>query len=189
MIPYLSIDLETTGLVPESHQILQVGAVWDDGGKFEDLKKVNFLISREENYQGQAYALQMNAHILKQLAFNSPDKGVIILDRIQAIHFFNEFVTKCAGDDRNKIYVAGKNAAGFDIPFLKWGGFCVERFMHRVIDPGSLYLPDFDHIPTMTELANHLDLGIVTHDALDDALLVVKTIRAKCSKVDTKKVA
>lgn len=181
MVPYLAIDLETTGLVPEAHQILQVGAVWDDGGKLEELKKINFLIQRED-YSGQAYALQMNAGILKQIATGATE--LPILDRVQAIQFINEFVNKCVGNDKDKIFVAGKNAAGFDIPFMKWAGFCVDRFKHRVIDPGSMYYSDFGYPPSLGEINDKLGLDAVTHDALDDALNIVKVIRHKCTKTN-----
>ena len=67
-MPYVSIDIETTGLDPETCQILEIGAVWDDWTKPIDELPVYHRLVYHKEYRGSAYALAMNANLLKQLS-------------------------------------------------------------------------------------------------------------------------
>lgn len=83
--------------------------------------------------------------------------------------------------------IAGKNAAGFDIPFLKaltkqseslqLGYFHVS---YRVLDPALLYFdPNQDTaLPNLTTCLKRAKIDTeVTHDALGDAMLIVQLLR------------
>lgn len=167
---FLSIDVETTGLaIPES-QILQVAAVGYEDGKPELTFQV--VVSPHQRISGEAFALQLNQKLLQQIAKGdcSPQS--------KAIAEFSMFVSQFRGGDK-KVTVAGKNAAGFDIPMLRANGFDVSQFNHRVIDPGSLWLPDFGYVPTLSEINARLGRPAVSHDALDDARDVVAAVTAK----------
>ena len=84
-------------------------------------------------------------------------------------------------DDIIKINVAGKNPGTFDIPFLEalpgWQGFV--KFRRRVLDPAShCILPDDEHIPDLQECLKRCGFGTVKHTAVDDAIDIVRVIRA-----------
>ena len=64
-MPYVSIDIETTGLDPETCQILEIGAVLDDWTKPIDELPVYHRLVYHKEYRGSAYALAMNANLLE----------------------------------------------------------------------------------------------------------------------------
>jgi oligoribonuclease (3'-5' exoribonuclease) len=166
--PYLSIDIETTGLDVARSQVLQVAAVYDDGGPIESLKKIDILVNPGPITYGEPFALQMNAGLLKRIAAGEAKH----LEDAQYTlrNWLLQFGTK--------IPVAGKNAAGFDIPILRNNGFPTEFFSHRVIDAGSVYFTKFGYSPSFSELNKYLGRPPVTHDALSDCFDVVHAIRA-----------
>lgn len=66
---YISIDIETTGLDPETCQILSIGAVIEDTLNpipFEDLPKFHGVIKRE-NVSGSLFALNMNRELIETI--------------------------------------------------------------------------------------------------------------------------
>ena len=66
---YVCIDIETTGLDPVNHQILQFAAVIRDTDKMsEPLSESPTMVCyvEHENYHGQPYALAMNSKILSE---------------------------------------------------------------------------------------------------------------------------
>ena len=67
-LSYVSIDIETTGLDPETCQILEIGAVWDDWTKPIDQLPVYHRLVYHTEYRGSAYALAMNANLLRHLS-------------------------------------------------------------------------------------------------------------------------
>jgi len=192
---YLALDIETTGLDPQKDQILQIGMVVDDTENpkpVEELPKLNLFI-KHERYEGSSFALAMNTWILDILNSTSePPEGSSIvnsevlsagvyLDEDGYLAHTNNPVLKFLFDNfkdlTEKITVAGKNAAGFDVPFLP--DAITNAFDHRVIDVGSMYLRKEDKkVPGLkTCLSRASLLNEVSHDALDDALDVVKLVR------------
>jgi oligoribonuclease (3'-5' exoribonuclease) len=176
-LKYLSIDLETTGLDIKSCQILQVAAVVEDTElphrPIEELPFFCCFIDYDE-YKGQPFALQMNSWIFKILA--GIEKTPHEIYRLEdARGKFEEFVTTHSPSTR--AVVAGKNAAGFDVPFLREFGFDAARgFHHRVIDVGSVFIDFSKKVPPALDDV----LGEkVTHDALGDARAVIKCLRKK----------
>ena len=66
---YISIDIETTGLDPETCQILSIGAVIEDTLNqlpFEELPKFHGVIKRE-NVSGSLFALNMNRDLIETI--------------------------------------------------------------------------------------------------------------------------
>lgn len=66
---YLSIDIETTGLDPEKHQILSIGVIVEDTNKklpFEEIPKFHCAILRDE-IVGGLFALNMNKDLLETI--------------------------------------------------------------------------------------------------------------------------
>lgn len=207
---YLALDIETTGLSPEHHHILQFGAVLDDlkvQAPIEELPtfQAYVLPPSDFGYCGEPYALQMNAGILRTIATRprTPAKdGPLFLRPYQ---FMAEFVKWAVAQglssnkkpDKPGIYAmeadgphhisfvpAGKNVAGFDLPFLRKciPGWDQMRVRHRVLDPAMLYTDPFtDQVPPdLAECLKRAGLDTtVTHEALDDAIQVVRLLRAK----------
>lgn len=197
---YVSIDLETTGLDPTQDQVLQVALVIEDTSKpevpVEQLPYFECLVSYPE-YRGSAFALALNAEILSALAapplappyVKEPVEGHRTTLRGREIQVFGSafcamlpwwesealtFLELYLGT--GKLNVAGKNAAGFDLRFLRQ---LHKRFRHRVIDPGSVFFDDsLECLSFLDELKQRLGLvGAVSHDALDDARDVIRVLR------------
>lgn len=158
-----------------------------------------------KNYLGDPFALQMNARILERIAKREPGYRYLSVDS-----FHQEFERWCIGlglwkevevgrlrengaasgytTQQVKFVAGGKNYGTFDRDFCNtWLGFKSFRVHHRVVDPAMLFLdPAQDDTPP--DLATCLErAGIeatVTHEAVEDALLVVKLLRAAFPLVD-----
>ena len=195
---YVSIDIETTGLDPETCQILQIGAVIEDTNDVKPLDQLpKFMcILEHEKYSGQPTALSMNSWIFTALAgmeglskddrIDYRKKNDIIPASLAPKAFQMWLLQNGFGLEKMgavKINAAGKNFATFDKIFLQklpgWGS--AVQIRQRVIDPAILctnWLGD-DSLPNLTACLKRLDLdGEVTHDACQDALDVVRVIRA-----------
>jgi DNA polymerase III epsilon subunit-like protein len=196
---YVSIDIETTGLNPQECDIIQFAAVIDDlsvRSPIEELPRFNAYFYKDF-YCGELKALSMHSLIFekineaknKRITFDqSENEYYIKLEELPA--YFRNFLTR---NDVNEDYqtgaialtVAGKNASSFDIPFLKekikdWDQI---YFRQRVLDPAILYLDlgvdkEIPGIKKCMKRAN-INMNIKFHDALQDALAVVKLIRDK----------
>ncbi len=184
---YLSIDLETSGLNPETCQIIEFAAVIDDSTTQEPLEKLPkfHCYVRHNLYQGEAYALFMHAEIFKKLA--NPSKDYLILPPDSLMEHLSYFLT-----DNNfyepfktqqKVTAAGKNFNSFDKNFInKLNQTWRVNFHHRALDPGTLYFdPKIDKEVPSTEICMQRAgiEGEVKHTALEDALLVIKLLRNK----------
>ena len=172
---YVSIDIETTGLRPQQDQILQLAMVVEDTRypevPVEELPYFCCFVKHVE-YHGNAYALGLNAWILDLLSGRTKAAcRYPIWDLDEMTRAAGSFLSDQLGM-RDKINVAGKNAAGFDIPFLPQD--LRDRFRHRVIDPGSVFVDwSKDRLPALGDLID----TEVTHDALGDARDVITCLR------------
>lgn len=66
---YLSIDIETTGLNPETDQVLSVGLIIEDTEKklpFREIPKLHLAILRDR-ISGSPYAINMNAKLINTI--------------------------------------------------------------------------------------------------------------------------
>jgi len=194
---YISIDIETTGLNPESCQILQIGAVIEDTHNlvpYDQLPKFQCIIEHEA-YTGSAFALSLNSWILKILGglenktkeerleyrkvHNILPAG-LVAKSFQMWLITNGFPCEATGGV--KINAAGKNFASFDKVFLQklpnWMSSIQMR--QRILDPAILLMDwhNDESLPNLQTCMNRCKLtGEVTHDALQDALDVVRVIR------------
>jgi oligoribonuclease (3'-5' exoribonuclease) len=195
----LSIDIETTGLDVVNDQILQFsGVVYDTKDfvtRFEDMPHFTFNL-KHPRLTGDLYAIVLNAKLLEQILHKtSPYKTYDVInpdDYVELHKEFEMFLRKNFPDHCSskgiKIPVIGKNAAGFDVVFLKQINFD-RYFSHRVLDVGGFYLEDDDKFPpdlqTCLKRAN-LE-GTVSHCAKDDAIDVLRVFREHLiSKKDKK---
>lgn len=196
---YVSIDIETTGLNPEACQVLQIGAVIEDTlnpAPLESLPTFNCIIEHEA-YSGQPTALAMNSWILKTLSglegLSKDDRleyrkkhnilPVGIVAKSFAMWLMNNGLLPEEVNGPVKINAAGKNFASFDKQFLQrlpsWGA--AVQIRQRVIDPAIMFMDwtGDSSLPNLNECLRRAKLeGVVTHDAVQDALDVIRVIRA-----------
>lgn len=181
--PYISVDLETTGLPnEEGTQILQLAAVYEDFTlPIDEQPSLNVIIDNGDDLRGNPYALLLNAGLLQ--AITESRRGVkvpvpvVSLD--EAKHLWSQFTRTAAMELKGNIQLAGKNVQGFDRLFLEKYGFHLDHIQHRVIDPGPMFFGDFGYVPSLEEISRRLNLGPVSHDALDDARRVIEIVRMK----------
>lgn len=198
-LKYVSIDIETTGLDPLTCSVLEFGAILEDtenpAGR-ENLPTFHKYLWRSV-YAGEPFALAMNANIFWKMIELRKTEGVggedaydktLIAPDFLWLHFkhwiFQNKNLWPEGSFINKqptLVVAGKNVAGFDIPFVKLLPN-MPKFHHRVIDPGMMYFdprndnvpPDLKECKKRAKLSEH-----VSHEALDDAWDVIQLVREK----------
>ena len=172
--------------------------------KVEDLPYFTAIIMPEGEISGQITALAMNSWILvaiemfktkmKISEFKNRYAGLGIpketLDRAHDAFLTNQigtidhiveraniWITSQFGA-KDHINIAGKNVAGFDMPFLPYD--LKKRFRHRCIDPGSIFVDwNLDRLPSSEDIAKKLGIQSVSHDALGDARDVIRALRFK----------
>lgn len=186
---FVSFDIETTGLDPETCQTIEIGAVIDDWlTPLADPPTFHVYIKRD-HYSGQPYALSMHSTIFRRIATEeegyrylySKDVGTAFKTWVELNHACLYRDPSCMDLSYDRFNVAGKNFAMFDDRFLRklpeFGKFF--RYRHRVIDPAILFwdpLTD-DKLPDTKTCMERAGLsGEVAHNALDDAKIVVKLI-------------
>jgi DNA polymerase III epsilon subunit-like protein len=191
---YLSLDLETTCLEPSPDHILQISMIVEDTSRpdipVQDLPHFTCFI-RPDIIRGSAYALGMNGWILDIISgrnkkYDPTSQYPIYSSKVHFtngekaeytwVHLMMDFLYDHFGSER--ITVAGKNVAGFDIQFLPP---CVKaRLKHKVLDPGILFFnPDKDkEVPNLEECKKRAGMDTnVAHDAREDAMDVILILR------------
>lgn len=192
---YISIDIETTGLDPKKHDIIQFAAVLDDlknPRPLSELPRIQVYFLKKE-YTGTAKALSMHKSIFEKiesmkksnLKYDPKTESHLIKLKILPL-FLRNFLTKNGVEEKNNKIVltpAGKNVSSFDMAFLKtqikdWAGI---SFRQRAIDPTILFYEKEDReLPNSERCMERAGIpGGVAHTALEDALMVVKLIRKK----------
>jgi len=180
--PYVSIDIETTGLNPENCQILEIGAVIDDGNSpIIDCPTFHCYVDHGL-ILGESLALSMHPTILRRIATH--EEGYTYLQPWDVATRFRDFLTEHGLDPENeKLFVAGKNYASFDARFLcrltNWDKHVSVH--HRILDPAALYWqPEIDGVElpdTKTCMERAGISGEVAHTAVEDARIVALLIR------------
>jgi len=189
---YVSIDLEMTGLNPDTCDILEMGAVLDDLNDPKPLDELPrfhcyFLPTREGGtFSGEPYALQMHPKIF--LRIDKREEPYLYLSPKKMGYSFKQFLLSNGyGDDvyHSKVYInaAGKNFANCDLNFLNKQTDLEKHvhIRHTILDPGPMFVTKEDRsIPGLgTCLARAGFDANVAHTAVEDAVDVVKVIRYK----------
>lgn len=198
---YVSIDLETTGLDKNEHQIIEFGAIIEDTNNpksYEDSKKYRrIILARDRKYVFSSKAAEINAGLIKTISLienggNPPLESdtnftntVLFLD--QLIPDFKQwlYVNGFTPNTRGvlKIVAAGKNFASFDLQFLlaipDFESYGIG-FHHRSIEPGMAYIDwKKDTVPPGTDMCKIRAAlpKAIKHDAISDAWDVIQMLR------------
>ncbi len=193
---YVSIDIETTGLNPDTCQIIEFGAVIDDmTTPLGDLPTFRYRV-QADTYRGEPFALNMHADFFEEMA-NRPflwvnaDNDIVGHEDGLGLSF-----TRWLRKNEIRPHgftMAGKNVAEFDAQFIrKLSGFgrpdCFQ-WHHAVLDPGPLYVqPEDEHVPStaacVARAGGLKDCYIPgkEHSAIYDALVVCALLRDRLGK-------
>ena len=183
---YASIDIETTGLNEDDHDLVEFGMVLDDLSNQLPLEQLPVFHTyfKKDNYQGQAGALAMHGEIFRRI--DKRVEGYTYLTAEKFGHAVKEFLANNGYNiekDRIIINVAGKNFGTFDLQFLKQKTDFRKhiKVRSRLLDPGILYYQKGDEaLPGLSESLKRAGFeSNVKHTAVEDALDVIKLIRAK----------
>lgn len=188
---YVSIDIETTGLNPDTCDIIEFGAVIDDCvTPIDELPQFHCYLTPPKSrnfYQGEPTALAMHREIFLHIAdldlrydFCKPQhlgkkfaKWLLVNEFVPEQGFFSETV---------RINVAGKNFSSFDWRFLRRLNNFEDyvKIRQRILDPSILYFrPEIDEsLPGMEECLRRAGYNkSVDHTAINDALDVIRCLR------------
>ncbi len=153
----ISIDIETTGLNPDVHQILEFAAVLESGDSFQATIK-------HENYVLSPFCLKLH----KELLVECEESGIPLRELEHRFRMWlREHTVKIP------YRVVGANFGSFDGCFLKK----VPNFpqwSYRVLEIGSLY---FDGV--LPRKLKDIELSIIPHRALPDAEAVMRAYLRK----------
>lgn len=194
---YVSFDIETAGLEPGKHSIIELGAVIDDfETPLDELPEFRCLIDND-TITASSYALGMHVDsgLLKEL--QHPGDDALVLNPEEVAPSFKQWMMNNGieyeeytyqGSDKvrgAKVHPvgAGKNLASFDVPHLQtlpnWDHHI--RFHHRTLDPGPLYFdPTKDEKPPRLSKCMEragFDDTETEHTGVADSKDVVKLIR------------
>ena len=188
---YCSIDLEMTGLHPETCDILEMGVVLDDLSNpvpIDELPTFHcyFLPMHEGGtYHGEPFAISMHPTILRRIS--ARESGYDYISPKKIGNTLKKFLTKHGYiEEKGKVTInaAGKNFANCDLRFIEMQTDIPKHvhIRHTILDPGPMYVTkDDDAIPGLGEClrrAGFID-NVVSHTAVADAIDVVKVIRYK----------
>jgi oligoribonuclease (3'-5' exoribonuclease) len=186
MKPYVSLDIESTGLDDESCQILEVGAVIDDWKtSVEELPTFRCYVDHGQ-FVGEPYALSMHPKIFRYIATSgkeSDEEITILTPNEVAEHFFDWLIWNDLHPLKHHLTMAGKNYSSMDRNFLRRLPRWTEliKTQHRSIDPGNLYWDptvDTQGLPSTKTCMERAGIdGEVAHTAVEDAIVVVKLVR------------
>ena len=178
---YVSIDIETLGLNPETCDVIEFGAIVDDmKSPISELPRYHVYLTKPKDlYCGEPFAMSMHPKILRRIADRTPGYNYIPHDMLGSN--FSEWLEQYPVPD--KLTVAGKNFMSFDMRFLRRLPYFETwvKISHRHIDPCMLYaLPDDIELPNTKTCLERAGINKeVEHTAVEDALDVVRLIRNK----------
>ena len=167
----LYLDVETTGLKPDIHDIIELAYIIEVNGEIKERACLNIQPFSYDNIEPEA--LKVSGHTAEQLrSFLTPRDAYRIF-----IEALGKHVDKY--DRADKFYPAGFNA-GFDLEFLnqfflKNGDKYFGSWHNwQTIDPrpiliflnymGKINLPKYN----LEEACKHFDIPIVSHSAESD---------------------
>ena len=188
MLEWLSIDIETTGLVSTRHQMIEFGCVWDRGG--DGVASFRALVLHPD-YVMNPYCVTLHTGLFAEInALPDLELHVICDDDVaysiacsygELGALFRGWLLRSGWDAVARFNVTGKNYATFDAawvaPMLEDADVQVRS---RVIDPAILYVRPGDNcLPDLDTCMQRAGLIIEgkRHTAVYDALCVSRLLR------------
>ena len=184
---YVSIDIETTGIDPNKHQMIEFGAVIEDTENMIDLDKLPTFraLIQHNDYVVNPYCLTLHTELYKEICSHKENiytKDFVVLKDGKLLGgAFANWLGLNGIDVDKKLNVAGKNFNGFDKLFLSKYMDGLVKFSHRALDPVALFVELNDvNPPNLAECAKRAGIeftGKGYHTAVSDALMVVELLR------------
>lgn len=167
----MAIDIETMGLDPDEHQIIEIAFIHYNALNGNMDRFHRYLLPRNGvEYLGTPYCRRLHEEMIGKII----NSKVTAVTEQQAIDDLIAWLTGFGYGRFNKGFVPlGKNVTGFDLQFLKKLPRAKERLVHkhRAIDIGTLMLRKTDEVPPdLAECKRRAGLEpSVRHLAMDDA--------------------
>lgn len=205
---FYCVDIETTGLDPSKHGVIAFACVKANLFDASVPLKAFYRWVNPEGMVWTQYCLDLHHEWLriinkrikeKRLTLEDSQNPTICANLLLVVTAFRTWLRDECGweqDAKGKwpsLIAAGKNFGAFDLQFLK---SYMGMFAHRSLDPAILYMEKGDKKPPdlMECKARAIERGyggfestVVSHDALDDAMDVVKLLQFAFSPEFTKK--
>ena len=179
---YACGDLETTGLDRDRCQIIEMAFVLRDTNNMDEPLESSpafHCYVKQDWYEGEPYALALNARIFEQLGRH--DNGKVAdapvyteLEAVEALKdFFIENGYKESKNSKRIHFVAcGKNFGNFDYQFLRRMDGWEDHFnvSSRMLDPAMLWmLPSDNRVPGLKPCLKRCGIEKeISHHALED---------------------
>jgi oligoribonuclease len=179
IMKFVSIDIETTGLNPRLHSILEVALVCYDTQQPNFRESFHCFIDYPKGHLWDRETMKFHRERLDYFLNGEPRYQFFTL----ADAIYNFIKNDCLTTVDRQIVAAGKNFNGFDKQFLNELPNFKARdvFRYRSIDVGSMCLVKEDNdIPSLKMCLQRMGLGEiygVTHTAMDDAEAVAAIVR------------
>lgn len=178
-------DIETTGLHPDWHELIQLGISISDweGNLFPSRRmEMSFSMKHPERVVPFVRDMHFKSGLFLSVKLEEEDEprpyvtnGRPLHDNMTTLECWADIVLM--RDPETKILLAGHNISNFDLRFLEHKGIDLqdlhpERFDHHVLDIWPLIVtllgPEHGHLHSA---AKHLGLEVQDHTALKDAEL------------------
>src|SRR6478752_4747812 len=169
---YASLDIETTGIDKQNCQVIQIGVVIDDlMTPVHELPRFEAFINHDVlKFEPFALNLHLKTGLLSRYLEDKNKESFNAVALNLRLFFAKHYPLATPKD---KYYLAGKNLASFDVPFLRAGNdemmnTLLNQCGHRVIDPAT-YFTDFinDKAPASLDDCKKragIGGGVVAHD-------------------------
>lgn len=184
------LDIETTGLDPQKHQIIEIGMIVDDlTTRPQDWDPVDKLPRFHCYVKHDLFQIDPNCLGLHEAMWPKVLKegSTLSTAKMQIAEFLSTQGFGNSHKPPQKVVFCGKNVGSFDLQFLKTAGILEYlrtvgiSVAHRCIDVGTLWANLADAVPPeLKECCKRAGLGevVVPHTALGDNELTVQCVRA-----------
>ena len=165
------LDIETTGLQPLTHGVLEIYAkAYPNEHSWADIPDFNALFL-PENYVWDAYCLKLHSEngLLRSCLENGTAPR-------EAIRTFRRWLSALFARENQKVTLAGKDVGRFDLPFLTHTcGDLSKLCHHNTLDIGSLLWQPTGSMKVLSldELSSAAGMPKQRHRAKDDVELCV----------------
>ena len=188
----VSIDIETTGLNPDTDKLLELAAVVDDLSisiaeenliEYVDTLPSISIVNRLDRLEGNPYALNMNQNLIKVISEGKDSRLTKEEDILPSLKKFLYETNFIDGGYRGAINIVGKNFFGFDYGFIAKLPYMEQlKFRRRAFDPAILYvIPEDIELPSLSTCIQRSGLNLNSfwdlHTGIGDAKITLALLR------------